>query len=298
MTTGRHPDSDYQSNIRRISIIGLIGNIFLFTIKLLLGIFGRSQALTADAFHSLSDFTTDISIIFGVKLWSKPPDERHPYGHRRIETVITLIICAVLITAGLSLGYNAILSLKGEPESPPRFMALVGALVSIIAKEILFRWTLKTGKKEKSKAVIANAWHHRTDALSSLPVGIAILVTLINEELAFLDQVTALGVSFFILYAAYKLIKPSLLEIIGTGFSEKNKKLIRSLTLSIKEVKSVHAIRSRQMGSGWFVDLHIQVDAHMTVEKGHRVAESVKNRLLKKGPDILDVVVHIEPYRE
>jgi cation diffusion facilitator family transporter len=297
--TGDHKiGSDHKSNVRRISVIGLIVNIFLFIIKLLLGNFGQSQALTADAFHSLSDFTTDISIIFGVKFWSKPPDEHHPYGHRRIETIITIIICAILIIAAFSLGYNAILSLKGESKGPPQFIAFIGALISIFSKELLYRFTLKTGKKEKSKALIANAWHHRTDALSSIPVGVAILATLIDKKLAFLDHVTALLVSFFILYAAYKLLKPSLLEIIGTGFSKKNKKFIMSLILSIKEVKSVHAVRSRQMGSGWFVDLHIQVDGDMTVIEGHKVSESVKNILLEKGPDIIDVVVHIEPYKK
>jgi cation diffusion facilitator family transporter len=298
MAPDHQAGSDHESNIRRISIIGLIVNIFLFIIKLLLGIFGQSQALTADAFHSLSDFTTDISIVLGVKFWSKPPDERHPYGHRRIETVITIIICVILLIAAFSLGYNAILSLKGESKGPPQFIAFIGALISIISKEILYRLTLKTGKKEKSKALIANAWHHRTDALSSIPVGVAILVTLINEKLDFLDQVTALLVSIFILYAAYKLLKPSLLEIIGTGLSEKNKEFIKSLIHSVKEVKSVHALRSRQMGSGWFVDLHIQVDANMTVEKSHKVAESVKKILLEKGPEIIDVVVHIEPYKK
>lgn len=298
MSTHHRTGSDYESNVKRITYIGLVTNVSLFIIKLLLGILGLSQALTADAFHSLSDLTTDFSIIFGVKFWSKPPDERHPYGHRRIETIITIIICAILVIAAFSLGYNAIMSLKGEPKGPPQLIALIGALISIISKEVLYRFTLKTGRKENSKALIANAWHHRTDALSSIPVGVTILVCLIDEKLAFLDQVTALLISLFILYAAYKLLKPCLLEIIGTGLSEKNKKFIESLILSIKEVKSVHALRSRQMGSGWYVDLHLQVGGDMTVKEGHKVAESVKNILLEKGPDIIDVVVHIEPYKD
>lgn len=298
MTKDHKTSPQYESNVRKITFIGLLINIFLFIIKLILGIFGQSQALTADAFHSLSDFTTDFSIIFGVKLWSKPPDERHPYGHRRIETIVTIIIGVILIIAAVSLGYNAILSLKGAPQGPPQFIAFIGAVISIISKELLYRWTIKTGKKEKSPALIANAWHHRTDALSSIPVGVAILVTLIDEKLAFLDQLTALVVSIFILYAAYKLIKPSLLEIIGTGFSEKNKNLVQSLILSIKEIRSVHGIRSRQMGSGWFVDLHIQLDAEITVEEAHKVVESVKDILLEKGPDIIDVMVHVEPYKK
>ncbi len=291
------PNFQNKSNIKRISLVGLIINIFLFVVKLALGIFGRSQALTADAFHSLSDFTTDLSIIFGVKYWHKPSDEKHPYGHQRIETIITLFVCAVLAGAAFSLGYNAIITLKGDQPGPPESITLIGAVISIVLKEFLYRWTLKIGKMEKSKAVIANAWHHRTDALSSLPVAAAILISVLNEKLAFLDQVTALLVSVFILAVAYKLLKSAIFEFLGTGLSEKDKEEINSLVLSVKGVKSFHAFRSRQMGSAWFVDLHIQVDADMKVFEAHKITESVKKTLIEKGPDIIDVVVHIEPYK-
>ena len=298
MHNEQEKNTNHKSSIKRITLIGLVINLFLFIVKLLLGIYGRSQALTADAFHTLSDVTTDFSIIFGVKLWEKPPDDNHPYGHRRIEAIITVFICAMLTFAAFSLGYNAIISLKGERGSPPEFVAIIGAVLSIIFKELLYRWNLKIGRREKSKAVIANAWHHRTDALSSIPVALAILASVINEKLTFLDQVTALLVSFFILYAAYKLFKSALLEIVVTGLSKRDKADIHSLILSVKDVKSVHALRSRQMGSGWFVDLHIHVDANMTVKEGHEIAESVKRMLIEKGPDIVDVVVHIEPDNE
>jgi cation diffusion facilitator family transporter len=298
MNPEKRSSSQSKSSIRKITVIGLITNIFLFLVKLLLGIFGRSQALTADAFHSLSDFTTDFSIIFGVKYWSKPPDENHPYGHGRIETVVTVFICAVLVMAALSLGYHAVISLKGEQGESPEFIAFIGAALSIILKEVLYRWTSKIGKKEKSKALTANAWHHRTDALSSIPVAVAILISVINEKWAFLDQVTALLVSLFILYAAYKILKSVLFEIMATGVSEKDKTEIKSIVQSIKGVKSMHKIRSRQMGSDWFIDLHIQVDGNMTVNKGHEIAESVKKALIEKGPDIIDVMVHIEPYEK
>jgi len=148
----------------------MVINIFLAGLKLALGIFGGSQALVADAVHSFSDMSTDVAVLFGVKFWSAPPDESHPYGHKRIETLVTAAIGFFLGLVAIGIGYNALMSIWAEQAGQPSWVALIGALLSIVFKEFVYRWTVAVGKQVKSPAVVANAWHHRTDALSSIPV--------------------------------------------------------------------------------------------------------------------------------
>ncbi len=281
--------------IRNITIIGALVNVFLAIVKFILGTLGRSQAVIADAVHSLSDLSTDFAVIFGVKYWSKPADEDHPYGHGRIEVLITATIGIALFVVGIGLGYNALSTIKDDYVSQPSWIAFIGALISIIFKEILYHKTIATGKKVRSSAVIANAWHHRSDALSSIPVAIAVAAAVISPKWYFLDYVGAFVVSVFIMYAALKILRSCFCEIADAGASEKEREIIHGLVLSIENVRSTHAIRTRKVGPGWYVDLHIQVDPQMTVHDGHEVSKIVKNKLLSEGPDVLDVIVHLEP---
>jgi cation diffusion facilitator family transporter len=283
-------------SIKRITWIGFASNLLLSGIKFTLGILGRSNALIADAAHSLSDVSTDLVILFGAKYWTAPPDRKHPYGHQRIETLVTMVIGGALIAVGLGIGYEAILTVHEKHIMQPDWLALVGALLSIVCKEILYRCTRSVGRRINSSAVVANAWHNRADAISSVPVAIAILVAMIEPELAYVDSVGALIVCVFILYSSWKIIKPALEEISEAGVSSSAYDKIKEVAYSIKGVKNVHAIRTRKMGQGVLVDLHMEVDADLTVKEGHDIAAMAKFKLMNEGPSLLDVVIHIEPF--
>lgn len=283
---------------REITIIGIAVNIALSFIKLVLGIVGYSQAVVADAVHSLSDVSTDIAILYGVKHWTKPPDEDHPYGHDSIETLVSFGIGGVLFAIAIGIAYNSIVTFNQKDLSHPEWVAVVGAALSIISKEILYRKTLIVGKKIKSNAVIANAWHHRSDAFSSIPVTIAVIVAIVKPEWAFLDHIGAFIVSIFIVYAAWKIVKPVIDEFIVTGLRQEEVAMIKAISLNTEGVKSVHALRTRKMGAGTFIDMHVLVDKNISVEEGHKISEEVKKNLFKKTPELLDVIVHLEPYTQ
>ncbi len=283
-------------SIKRITWIGMGSNLFLAVLKFIVGTLGNSQAVIADAVHSLSDMTTDLAILFGVKFWTAPADEDHPYGHERIETVVTVLIGFILGFVAVEIGYEGLAGLRETNIRQPGKIALIGAVCSILLKEMLYHWTLSTGRRAKSPAVIANAWHHRSDALSSIPALLAVSAAILNPELAFVDHIGAFVVSLFILKVAWDIMKPALHELTDGGASRKQRRQIRSLALDVSGVETVHKIRTRQFGESFFVDLHVLVDGEMSVRNGHDIAESVQKRLIDQGPDIADVVVHIEPY--
>lgn len=285
-------------SIKKAALLGLCLNILLSITKFIFGMLGNSQALIADAIHSLSDITTDLAVIFGAGFWSRCPDKEHPYGHTRIETLVTGGIGLALAGAAAGIGYNALVTVQHDAAEQAGWIAFWGALISIILKEALFRWTVKQAKKQRSKALIANAWHHRTDALSSIPVALAVVLSVIDRRLSFVDHIAAVAVSIFILYSGIKILKSVINEITGTGASATYLSEIEKIALNVEGVLSVHALRSRRMGSGWYIDLHVQVDPELPVRKGHEISQAVEDSLLEKGPEIHDVIVHIEPYEE
>jgi cation diffusion facilitator family transporter len=270
----------------------------LSVLKFVAGIFGRSQAVVADAVHSLSDSSTDVAILVGVRYWSQPPDLGHPHGHRRIETVITTVIGVVLAGVAVGLIYNALTTLHERDAAPPGWIAFAAALVSIFSKEMLYRWTFVVGKRIKSSAVVANAWHHRSDAFSSIPAALAVAGAAVSRSWSFLDHVGAVVVSLFIFQAAWRIAWPALGQLVDAGASWKDLERIRTIALGTEGVGTVHAIRTRHIGSGFQVDLHILVDGRMTVREGHDISEAVKQNLLADGPEVVDVVVHLEPHEE
>lgn len=282
-------------DIRKITWIGLAINVFLAGLKFATGIIGSSQAVVADAVHSLSDLGTDIAVLVGVKFWSASPDECHPYGHGRIETIITLGIGIALTIVGIGIAYKGIVSSRSDHILQPGWIAFAGAMTSIVLKEILYRWTISVGKRTRSSAVMANAWHHRSDAISSIPAALAVILALANPEWSFLDHIGALIVAMFIIHASWRIIKPAILELSDSGAPAQTRSLIHDAGMEIADVMTVHAIRTRRMGSGTIVDLHITVDGEMSVSRGHEVSEEVKRRIRERLPTILDVVVHLEP---
>jgi cation diffusion facilitator family transporter len=286
-----------EADVRKVTWIGLLTNISLSGLKFAAGYFGRSQALIADAIHSLTDTTTDIAVIAGSHYWSRPPDESHPYGHRRLETLVTAFIGLMLAAAGIGIGWEAISTLHTRQTAPPGWIALYAAMVSIVAKEVLYRWTAAVSKKIKSPALAANAWHHRTDAISSVPVLVAVGGALIFPSWSFLDHVGAVVVSIFILHAALKIIWPAVSELIDAGAPEETRKKIAQIAGNTSGVLEVHAVRSRYISSSIQIDMHIVVDGKISVREGHTIADKVENSIIADIPVVLEVVVHVDPSR-
>jgi cation diffusion facilitator family transporter len=273
----------------------MYANIFLTVSKFAVGILGNSRALVADAIHSLSDLITDFAILIGSRYWSRPPDEDHPYGHRRIETLVSIAIGMVLASVGVGLALEAVEALRSQKSSSPAPIAAAVALVSVIVKECLYRYTLKIGRRIKSSATIANAWHHRSDAISSIPVLVAISASYFFPNLFFLDAVGAILVSIFILQAAFHIAKPGISEITDKGASREIETELQSLARSVLEVRNVHELRTRYSGGSLYVDLHLVLSPKITLQKAHSIGNEVRDLILSSGLDVQEVLVHLDP---
>jgi len=296
------PDKTYSvarhlTDAKRVTWAGLVVNLVLCAFKFVSGIIGNSQAVVADAVHTLSDVSTDVAVLVGMRYWSVPPDRTHPHGHRRIETMITILIGVALAAVASGLLYDAMVTLAEKHNRTPGWIALVAAAVSIVSKEAMYRWTAHVGKRIKSTALIANAWHHRTDAFSSIPVVLAVAGARLIPEWAFLDHVGAILVSVFIIVAAWKIGWPAVNQLVDRGAPEKVL-AIQAVTLAVTGVQRVHAVRTRLSGSALMIDLHVIVDGNLTVRDGHDISEQVKQRLMAEDSDVVDVVVHLEPDAE
>ncbi len=281
--------------IQRITLIGLGVNIVISIIKFLIGFFGHSQAVIADALHSFSDTSSDIVILFGVKYWTAPPDDCHPYGHQKIESFITIIIGVILLSVAFAIGYNGLISLQEKNPPQINWIVIIGPVVSIILKEILFKMTYKVGIKTDSSSLKANAWHHRTDSLSSIPVLIAVIASLIDPRLRFLDQIGAIIVSAFIIKIGLEIVFTSVNDLLDTGISEKQISEFTKTINALENVKGVHKLRTRKIANYIYIDLHLEVDGQLSVIQGHDISEEVKHTLIQNNPKIIDVLVHLEP---
>lgn len=251
--------------------------------------------MVADAFHSLSDLATDFAVLIGIRFWGAPADEGHPYGHRRIQTLVTIVIGFALLGVAIGIGYKALVTLREQHLTQPGWIALSGPFLTIFLKEILYRRTKKIGTKSRSTAVIANAWHHRSDALSSIPAFFSVVAATINPEWAYFDHIGALIVSLFILKVSWDIIRPQIVELTDYAASKDEQTEIDRIVRNIEGVEDVHKIRTRKMGSDIFLDLHIQVNPFITVKDGHVISQKVKYELLRHNSNIIDVVVHLEP---
>ena len=289
---------DDSSEVRSVTLVGLGWNVVLSVGKFFAGYFGGSQALIADAIHSASDFITDIAIIIGSKFWNAPPDADHPYGHRRFETLISVGIGLAVCAVGIGLGYNAVMALINGEQSHPEWIAAIMAAVSIIVKEALFRYTRAKGRAIRSEAVEANAWHHRSDAYSSIPVLAAVLFGILFPTLWFADSVGAIIVSCFILHSGYEIAWPGIHRVADMGASKEVAKKLQDIALGCPNVISIHGFRTRYVGSDLHVDLHVVVPADMSLLAAHDLAEEVERRLIDADENVVDALVHIDPYSE
>ena len=285
------------SRVSRVGWVGLLCNLVLAAAKAAAGILGHSQAVLADALHSLTDSVTDIAVILGVRYWTAPADEDHPHGHGRIETLITVVIGLAIGAVAIGMGAQAIRGLRHGPEVAPTGIAFVVALISIVVKEILYRWTARVGREVRSPALVANAWHHRSDAISSIPAAVAVAVTLIDPEWAVVDRVGAVVVCLLILQASWRILRPSIDQLIDAGAPAADRRRIEELALQVDGVEAAHAVRTRFVGADLAVDLHVEVDGGLSVAEGHVIAVAVRRKLLEEGPNVNDAVVQIEPHR-
>jgi cation diffusion facilitator family transporter len=291
LKTQQHNTSRY---IRFVTVVGLIVNILLTTVKFWAGIVGHSQALVADAIHSLSDTISDLAIIIGSYFWSKPADADHPYGHRRIETIITLFVGLMLVLAAVGIIRQAFLTMHGSHHVRPALITAAVAALSVVVKESLYRWTRQAGEKCRSGAVIANAWHHRSDAMSSIPALLSIVGSIMLPGMAFLDRLGAVVVALFILQAAHKIMLPGLKELIDTSADDEICRQIREIAMQMPEVRDIHRLRARLSGARLYVDLHMVVDGDITVRHGHEIGKAVKNRIINSNLQVVDVIIHLE----
>ena len=291
-----------EKSIFRITWIGSIVNFLLLIFKFVAGFLGHSSALVADAVHSLSDFVTDIIVIVFVKISEKPEDEDHKYGHGKYETLATALIGLALFAVGVGLlagGVTKVVEvIKGAILPAPSIVALIAAAVSIVSKEILYRYTVRVGKNLNSQAVIANAWHHRSDAFSSVGtlVGIGGAIFL-GEKWRVLDPIAAIVVSAFILKVAIDLIKPCVDELLERSLPFETERQILDIITSFPEISSPHHLRTRRIGNNYAIEVHIRMDGQTTLEDAHTVATNIERRLKAEfGPET-HIGIHMEPLK-
>ena len=281
--------------VRRVTFAGILVNILIAVAKAVAGVMSSSQALVADAVHSASDLVTDLVVVFSVRYWVAPADEDHPYGHGKIEALVTLVISAALVLAAWELARTAVLSLvRGNADATPGVAALAVALGGIVLKEIIFVATRSVARRVKSTALEANAWHHRSDALSSIPVAAAVAVVWLFPSLWWVDAAGALVVSAFVLHVAWKLAKPALQELTDAQIGSKAE-AVATVALGVPGVKGVHKPRARRYGASFQADIHVQVDGGLSVAEGHAIGHAVKKAVVSAGLDVDDIVVHVEP---
>jgi cation diffusion facilitator family transporter len=273
----------------------LLLNILLSAMKLLIGLAGQSQTLVADAVHSLSDCITDAGILVGVRYWSAPADERHPYGHWRLESLVTIAMGLSLVVVAAGLVLRAWQTARAGIAPTPAWYTLIGAILTVASKEAMFRWTTSKARRYRSRALKANAWHQRSDAISSIPAVIAITTALIFPQQRFIDPVGAIVVSGFILFAAGRILHGALAELMDESLPTHKLQQIETAVCEVPGVTSTHNLRSRRTGPGFFLDLHVLVSGDLTVRESHAIAERVNQTLIESNYDILDAVVHIEP---
>ncbi len=287
---------------RRVTWVGFWTNIALAIFKVLAGIFGRSSAMVADGIHSASDLLTDVAVLIVIGASRKKADEDHTYGHGKIETLVTLLIA--LILAGVAVGIlidgieRTVNALNGEVIPKPEWIALAMAVVSIGAKEILFHYTRNAARKIGSTSMEANAWHHRSDAMSSLATLIGISGAMfLGEQWRILDPIAAIFVSILILVMAVKMGKNVVNELLETALPTEETDRMHQIVSTTPGVKGYHRFRSRKNGNTRIVDLHIKLDPKLSIVEAHDIASEVERRL-KKEFDPIAVNIHMEPYVE
>jgi cation diffusion facilitator family transporter len=279
----------------RSTFFGIIGNVLLAIIKGLAGYFGNSYALIADAIESTSDVFSSLIVILGLKISTKPKDKSHPYGHGKAEPIVAIVVSLTLLAAAIIIAIQSVQEIVTPHHSPAAFTLLVLVLV-VTVKETLFRYVFKVGAEVQSTAVKTDAWHHRSDAITSVAAFIGISISLIfGKGYESADDWAALLASGIIAFNAYNLFRPALAEIMDAAPSAHLEKEVRNVSLSVEGVIELEKCFIRKMGFDYFIDLHVIVNGELSVRDGHKIAHNVKEALFKSELRIIDVLIHIEP---
>lgn len=293
---------DRQKETYRVTIAGSIINILLLAFKFAAGILGHSAAMIADAIHSLTDFVTDAIVLVFVRLGSKPTDRDHDYGHGKYETLASAIIGVSLLVVGMMICYSGVTktyhAMCGEPLQQPGFIALAAAVASVVLKEWAYRFTVRVGRRCHSEAVVANAWHHRSDALSSVgtTVGIGGAIIL-GEKWAVLDPLTAIVVSFFIMKAAWSVLSKAVDELTDGSLPKETEDEIEKIVNEDKDVSVVHNLCTRRIGNRIAIEMHVRMPGETSLYEAHRHATEIENRLKQRFGTATHISIHLEPVK-
>ena len=289
-------DNEFQKVANRVSAVSIVGNLLLSLLKLLAGVVAHSNAMISDAVHSASDVFSTVVVLIGIKLASKESDKEHPYGHERLECVAAIILSVVLFGPGLGIGMGAldnILSGNYNRLQVPGVLALVAAIVSILSKEAMFWYTKINAKKIDSSALMADAWHHRSDALSSVGALIGIWGARLGYPV--MDSIASLVIFLFIVHAAYEIFKDAIDKMVDHACDEETEKQIYESVMKNKEVVDIDLLRTRIFGNRIYVDIEIEVNGAYTLEKSHEIAEKVHDDTEKNFPKVKHIMVHVNP---
>jgi len=279
--------------------IGIVGNIVLAILKVVVGMIGNSRALIADAVHSASDVVGSLAVLIGLRAAKLPPDEDHPYGHGKAESIAAIIVAVILFMVGVQIGFSSFEALF-EPIVTPSIIAVYVAALSIITKEIMFQYKYKLGKKLKSDALIINAWEHRSDVYSSIAAVIGIGGAVLGGHLqigwmVYLDPIAGLIVSLMVLKMAWHLGKESIHNTLDHVLHEEDAEELRQTAMEVEGVLKIDELHAREHGHYVIVDIKVGVNPYLTVEEGHRIGKRVKQRLMEKHSHVQNVLIHINP---
>ena len=289
-------DDDFRKVVDKVSTVTILGNLILSVFKLIAGIVARSHAMVSDAVHSASDVFSTFVVLIGIKLSLKEADKEHPYGHERLECVAAILLAMVLFITGLGIGLEAlknILSGNYDNSQTPGILALIAAIVSIACKEVMYWYTRHYAKKIDSSALLADAWHHRSDALSS----VGALIGIGGARLGFpiMDSVASLVIFIFIVKAAYDIFKDAIDKMVDHSCDEKTEKEIFECVMRNKEVRGIDSLHTRIFGNKIYVDIEIMVDGSYSLIKAHGIAEDVHTDIEMNFPKIKHIMVHVNP---
>ena len=279
----------------KVSIISIIANVVLAAFKLVAGVFAHSGAMISDAIHSASDVFSTFVVMIGIKIASKEPDEEHPYGHERMECVAAIILATILCITGLGIGKNALSNITGNSGemAVPGVLALIAAIVSIIVKEAMFWYTRHYAKKIDSGALMADAWHHRSDALSSIGAFIGIIFARMGYVM--MDSIACLVICVFIVKAAYDIFKDAIDKMVDKPCSLEVEAEIRTIVMSVDGVKGIDSLSTRLFGNKMYVDLEIRADGEKTLNETHEIAEAVHDSIEAQFEKVKHIMVHVNP---
>ena len=295
-------DNQREKEIYKVTIVGALANVILLIFKFVAGIISNSAAMIADAVHSLSDFITDVVVIVFVKISSKPQDKSHDYGHGKFETLATLIIGIALLFIGLMILYNGVSATYrciwlGEELHRPGMIAFWAAIFSIILKEAVYQYTVFKGRNLNSQAVIANAWHHRSDAFSSIGTAVGIGGAIfLGDKWVVLDPIAAIVVSVFIINVSLKIIIKSINELLEKSLPDEIENEIIKVAESFDMVKDVHDLRTRRIGNNIAIEMHLLMDGNLSLQCTHNTTELIESELRKKYGEHTHIAIHVEPF--